>query len=237
ATPITSTNRDIRIAAACPSARSRTMARAMTMPAEAPIADVARATESQPRLGASAQPRLLKANSNVPRIIGRRRPKRSDRVPCVIWPTASPANQAASVSWAVPGSVPKDASTAGKAGRYMSVAAGPTAMKNPSRAGSQRGMAGVWTGVVVVLMRAIWLGQASGRSPASAPTGTFRCGGRLVRGNPARVKPRSPRDRPARPPLPLRAAHGQAGHHVAAQRVVDDDRRYRIHDGDRHHVV
>src|ERR1700744_1117959 len=52
---------------------------------------------------------------------------------------ARPANQVASVSWAVPGAGPKLASTAGKAGRYMSVAAGPTAMNRPSRVGSQVG--------------------------------------------------------------------------------------------------
>src|SRR6185437_14669071 len=81
------------------------------MPAEAPKAEKVRKTASQPRLGASAQPRVLMANTANPIASGWRRPKRSDKVP-----------------W-----------TAGKAGRYMSVAAGPTAMKKPSRRGSQAG--------------------------------------------------------------------------------------------------
>ena len=44
------------------------------------------------------------------------------------------------VSWAVPGAVPKEVSTAGKAGTYISVAAGPTAMKYPRRSGSLAGV-------------------------------------------------------------------------------------------------
>ena len=139
ATPITSTSRDIMMAAAWPSLRSRTTARAITMPAEAPNAAVARKIASNVRLGASAQPMVLTVNTRKPTISGMRRPKRSDRVPWVICPTARPANQVAKVSCAVPGAVPKEASTAGKAGRYMSVAAGPTAMNSPRREGSQVG--------------------------------------------------------------------------------------------------
>ena len=105
------------------------MARGITMPAEAPTAPSARNTASQPSVGARAQPTAARVNSAVPPISGARRPNRSDRVPWVICPTARPANHAARVSCAVPGAVPKELSTAGKAGRYMSVAAGPTAMK------------------------------------------------------------------------------------------------------------
>jgi hypothetical protein len=57
AAPITSDSRDISTAAAWPSARSRTTARGITMPADAPIADSARNAASQPMVGASAQPR------------------------------------------------------------------------------------------------------------------------------------------------------------------------------------
>ena len=70
---------------------------------------------------------------------GRLRPKRSDSVPWVICPIARPANQAASVSCAEPGGAPNEASIAGKAGRYMSVVDGPTAVRKPSRMGSQAG--------------------------------------------------------------------------------------------------
>ena len=105
------------------------MARGTTIPAEAPNAATARNRASQPREGARAQPMVASVNSAVPPMSGRRRPKRSDSVPCVTCPRASPANHVASVSCAVPGAVPKECSTAGNAGRYMSVAAGPTAMK------------------------------------------------------------------------------------------------------------
>ncbi len=55
------------------------------------------------RLGASAQPIVLRVKTRNPAISGMRRPKRSDSVPWVIWPTARPANQVARVSCAVPG--------------------------------------------------------------------------------------------------------------------------------------
>ena len=50
------------------------------------------------------------------------------------------------MSCAVPGALPNEASTAGKAGRYMSVAAGPTAIRKPSRVGSQRAIGTVGVG-------------------------------------------------------------------------------------------
>ncbi len=70
---------------------------------------------------------------------GRLRPKRSDGVPWVICPTAKPANHAASVSWAEPVGAWKNASMPGKAGKYMSVLAGPTAVRKPSSRGSHEG--------------------------------------------------------------------------------------------------
>ena len=75
----------------------------------------------------------------VATIRGRLRPKRSDSVPWLNWPTARPANHAASVNWADPGGAANEASIAGKAGRYMSVVAGPTAVRKPSSRGSQAG--------------------------------------------------------------------------------------------------
>ncbi len=41
----------------------------------------------------------------------------------------------------------------------------------------------------------------------------------------------------ARRLLTLHPAHGQSRHHESAEPEVDDDRRQRIHDGDRHHIV
>jgi hypothetical protein len=142
ATPMTSTKRDIMMAAAWPSLRSRTMAREITMPADAPNAATERKMARIARLGASAQPIVLRVKTIKPAISGMRRPKRSDSVPWVIWPMARPANHVARVSCAVPGAVPKVASTAGNPGRYMSVAAGPTAMNRPRRFGNQVGCLG-----------------------------------------------------------------------------------------------
>jgi hypothetical protein len=55
AAPITSISRDISTAACCPSARSRTTARGITMPAAAATAEAKRNTDSQRIEGASAQ--------------------------------------------------------------------------------------------------------------------------------------------------------------------------------------
>ena len=129
ARPMISTRRDIRMAPCCPSVRSRTTARLMTMPADAPKAATKRSTASMVIDWATAPPAIAAANTMKPPISGHRRPSRSESVPCRIWPTAKPANQAASVYCAVPAPDPKVASTAGKAGKYMSVAAGPTAMQ------------------------------------------------------------------------------------------------------------
>ena len=57
AAPITSDSRDSSTAAAWPSARSRTIARGITMPADAPIAASARKAASHWIDGANAQPR------------------------------------------------------------------------------------------------------------------------------------------------------------------------------------
>ncbi len=105
AAPITSISRDIRMAAACPSARSRTTARGITMLAEAAKAETARKPASQAIEGASAQPTQARVKPAVPIISGRRRPNRSETVPWVICPTARPANQEARVSCAVPGAL------------------------------------------------------------------------------------------------------------------------------------
>src|SRR5271157_234180 len=67
------------------------------------------------------------------------RPNRSDSVPWLSWPIASPANQAASVSCAEPAGAWNDVSIAGNAGRYISVVAGPTAVRKPSNSGSHEG--------------------------------------------------------------------------------------------------
>src|SRR5579859_1849145 len=115
------------------------MARGMTIPAEAPTAANARNAASHWIEGARAQPRQASVYIDVATINGRLRPNRSERVPWVNWPTDRPANQAARVSCAEPGGAPNECSSAGKAGRYISVVAGPTAVRKPSRMGSQAG--------------------------------------------------------------------------------------------------
>src|SRR4051812_17604911 len=54
---------------------------------------------------------------------------RADRPAYPGCPTARPTNQAARVTWAPPQPVPRSASMAGKAGRYMSVETGPMAVR------------------------------------------------------------------------------------------------------------
>ena len=68
-------------AASTPVCRSRTTARGMTMPAQAPTPAMKRITISVRASGASAQPRLPSTNSPSPTISGTRRPKRSDSGP------------------------------------------------------------------------------------------------------------------------------------------------------------
>src|SRR5580704_19394818 len=47
----------------------------------------------------------------------------------------------------------------------------------------------------------------------------------------------TPRALPAAVALPLHATHGQARRHVASEPVIQDDRRQRVDDRGRHHVV
>ena len=61
AAPITRISFDISRAAACPSARSRTIARGITIPAEPPMAPMNRNTDSTVMSVASAQPALAAA--------------------------------------------------------------------------------------------------------------------------------------------------------------------------------
>jgi hypothetical protein len=68
------------------------------MPAEAPIAPTNRKTASTERVGANAPPTMARANIVKPTTSGRRRPNLSDNVPCMICPTARPANHAAKVN-------------------------------------------------------------------------------------------------------------------------------------------
>lgn len=110
AAPITSINRDISRAAACPSARSRTIARGITMLADPPNAATNRITDKVQKSGANAHPALASVYTSVPNTSGVRRPYRSASAPCVTCPIASPANQVANVICAVPGRPPNAAS-------------------------------------------------------------------------------------------------------------------------------
>jgi hypothetical protein len=65
-TPITRTSRDMSTAARVPSARSRTTARGITIPADPPTAENARNTESISRVGDNAQPMQPSVNTAVP---------------------------------------------------------------------------------------------------------------------------------------------------------------------------
>jgi hypothetical protein len=77
----TSMSKAIRRAAAWPVCRSRTTARGITMPAQAPRPCTKRSTTSVWISGASAQPTLAKPNSTSPATSGGLRPYMSDSGP------------------------------------------------------------------------------------------------------------------------------------------------------------
>lgn len=90
ATPITKTSFDISFAAAGPSAKSRTVARGITNPAEAPSAvkNLKKTKDSVFQL--ATHPNEANMYNTNPESSGLRRPIRSDSAPQVICPQASP---------------------------------------------------------------------------------------------------------------------------------------------------
>jgi hypothetical protein len=155
----TSISRDISRMVAGPSETSRTMARAITIPAQPPRPWTKRQVVSQPISAVSAQPMEPVMKMARPTSSGGRRPKRSASGPKISWAMAMPAKKVASVFCTAAGSAARPAAMAGKAGRYMSVASGPKADMAPRTSTSR---------VVTRGMR--WLRRcASGLAPRAAP--------------------------------------------------------------------
>ena len=149
--------------------RSRTIARASTMPAAPPIDCTTRAPISRSIDGASAQPRLPAMNAASPTSRTGRRPKRSDNGPYARLATALARIDRLSASCTMPGATAKLAWIAGSAGRKICSENGASAVIAASSAMSaavdqrREGRAGACLGGGVIAARR----QARPRPPYS----------------------------------------------------------------------
>ena len=93
ATPSTSINRDMTVAAADSANRSPTTAIATTIAAAAPMPCRPRATPSSAMFGANRHSTDATMCSTMPAISGLRRPSESDSGPTISWPSARPGQR------------------------------------------------------------------------------------------------------------------------------------------------
>ena len=128
AATITVATRPSTEAARSRSNRSRMIARATTMPAEAPIACRMRATMMLSTVGMTIAIRLANTVSARPPSITGRRPKRSDSGPITSCATASPIRNSDTVSCMVVAGVPNWCDSSGTAGTRMLSEVGPIAV-------------------------------------------------------------------------------------------------------------
>ena len=137
ATPRTRNSRESIVAAARPSNRSRTIARATTAPAAVPTPWSTRSAPRTARFGATThEQRGQDVQRPVPASSGRRRPSASETGPSTSWPSARPIRVPVRVSWTAADVVSRSRVMVGSAGRYMSMVRGPRATKPPE---DQRG--------------------------------------------------------------------------------------------------
>ncbi len=132
ATPMTSMSRDRTVAAARPENRSRTTAMATTMAAAAPTPWSTRSSPSTATFGATRHNTDDRTCTAVPMTSGSLRPTASENGPITSWPRPSPSSVPVSVSWAAADVVSRSSAIAGRAGRYMSMVSGPSAISAPS---------------------------------------------------------------------------------------------------------
>jgi hypothetical protein len=123
---------DITLASRSPLATSTTTARATTAAKPPPKPCTTRNTISNPIDGAKAQPTAPRVQISPPAIIGVRRPRWSDNGPPSSCPNAIPRKNVVKVRPTSDAEVARSAVTRGKAGVYMSVANGGTALCNAS---------------------------------------------------------------------------------------------------------
>ena len=127
----TSMSSDIMRAAWWPVCKSRTTARGMAMPADAPSPCTKRSATRVWMSCASAQPMLASTNRPRPRYSGSLRPHRSDSVPNTGCPTPSAKKKAVRLACTAGTGAFRLAPICGSAGRYMSMAKGPMAESKP----------------------------------------------------------------------------------------------------------
>ena len=119
--------------------RSRTTARAVTGPA-APASPIRnREAISASIVPDQPQSRAAAANPEHPASKGGRRPRRSLIGPITSWPIARPARNIESVNCTAPADAPRSRAICGNAGRYISIASGENAVKDPSKTISPAG--------------------------------------------------------------------------------------------------
>ncbi len=119
---------DITLASRSPFATSTTTARATTAAKPPPKPCTTRKTMSNPIDGANAQPTAPRVQISPPTMIGIRRPRWSDSGPPSSCPNAMPRKNVVKVRPTSDAEVARSAVTCGKAGVYMSVANGGTAL-------------------------------------------------------------------------------------------------------------
>ena len=93
---------------------------------------------SRAMLGARAQSTEANRWPTTPAISGRRRPTASESGPMTSWPTPRPTSMPVIVAWAADSVVARSAVRFGRAGRYMSIVSGPSAVSEPRTSTSCR---------------------------------------------------------------------------------------------------
>lgn len=184
ATPDISIRVEKNRAISTPSYRSRTTARAMTMPAAPARPWSSRKPMSSWTEGAIAQIAVAPTYTIMPISSGLRRPQRSLIGPTTSWPNAIPAMHAVRVSWTVAAGAVRESATAGSAGRYMSMESGGSAVSPPrtrvTSRPTRRAAATAWcaTGATGPVGAGAVTGSAAGMCPSvrSWPVSGFGIG-------------------------------------------------------------
>ncbi len=131
ATPTTSISTEKNRAIAAPENRSRTAARAITIPVAAPSACTALAAIRTSAEGLTAANTEATMKIDTPTSRGPRRPHESESGPATSWPTPRPTRNTARVSCNTASVEPRSSAMSGRAGRYMSIDSGPNAVSPP----------------------------------------------------------------------------------------------------------
>ena len=135
--PVTSISVEKNRAAVAPSKRSRTMARAMTIPAAPPNPWMNRNPSSRYTVDTALQASEDRTKRPRPTNKGLRRPLRSLMGPMTSWPTAIPTKHPVTESWTEDALAWRSVLIRGSDGRYMSIQRGPK-MDSPPMMSTRR---------------------------------------------------------------------------------------------------